>query len=441
MSENRMSKKPPRRKTVCGKSSVEGRQIKKITDTMYALYQKIKIRNLLWERIKMTTNELIYTKPPCVYYEQCGGCQLQNLTNDSQNQLKQRTAERFLAKFGKVDKILVMDHPYAYRNKIQYSFGYGKKKEIIAGMYAKNSHTIIDIEQCIVQDPIADQIIQTIKKIMKKYKMEPYEEDRETGFLRHVLIRTGFTTKEVMVVLVTAHPIFTGKKNFIQLLTKAHPEITTIVMNINNMDTSMILGEKETTIFGKGYIEDILGGLRFRISSRSFFQINPIQTEVLYAKALEMADFKGHERILDAYSGIGTISLIAAKKVKQVIGVEISPEGIKDAIKNLQTNQIDNVFFAKGDAGEVMAELAMNKEKIDAVIMDPPRSGSDEAFLSTMCSLKPEKIIYISCNPETQARDLEYLTQRGYKVQAIQPVDMFPQTNHVETVVLMSRNI
>lgn len=387
----------------------------------------------------MIKNELIQVKPPCIYYEQCGGCQLQQFTNESQNQIKQELAEKYLAQYGKVEKILTMDHPYEYRNKIQYSFGYGKKKELIAGMYAQYSHTIIDIKKCIVQDPIADRILQTIKKIMKKYKMEPYEEDRETGFLRHVLIRTGFTTKEVMVVLVTAHPIFTGKKNFIQLLTKEHPEITTIILNINNRDTSMILGDKETTIYGKGYIEDVLCGLRFRISSKSFYQINPKQAEVLYTKALEMAAFKGHERILDAYSGIGTISLIAAKKVKEVIGVDINPDGIKDAIKNAQTNEIDNVFFVKGDAGDFMTEMAQKKEKIDAVIMDPPRSGSDEAFLSAMCNLKPEKIVYISCNPETQARDLEYLIQRGYSVQAIQPVDMFPQTNHVETVVLMTR--
>lgn len=387
----------------------------------------------------MITPDLTTTKPPCVYYERCGGCQLQHLTNESQNQLKQATTERLLSRFGKVEPILVMDHPYEYRNKIQYSFGYEKKRGIIAGMYAANSHTIVDIDRCIIQDPVADPIIRTIRQIMKRYKMETYQEDRGTGFLRHVLIRTGFHTKEVMVVLVTGHPVFTGKKNFVQLLTKAHPEITTILMNINDARTSMILGEKETILYGKGYIEDVLCGLRFRISSKSFYQINPLQTERLYNTALDMLDFKGHERIIDAYSGVGTISLIAAKKVREVLAVEINPEGVKDAIKNAQGNQIKNVFFYEEDAGEFMMKLARGGENIDAVIMDPPRSGSDEAFLEALCSLKPEKVLYISCNPETQARDLDYLMARGYQVQRIQPVDMFPQTNHVETVVLISR--
>ncbi|WFF73646.1 23S rRNA (uracil(1939)-C(5))-methyltransferase RlmD [Proteiniclasticum sp. QWL-01] len=387
----------------------------------------------------MNKTQLVNVKPPCIYYERCGGCQLQHLSNESQNQVKQEIAEKYLSSFGKVEDILVMEHPYEYRNKIQYSFGYGRKKELIAGMYAENSHSIIDIDQCIIQDPQADRIIHTTKKIMKKYKMEPYQEDRETGFLRHVLIRTGFTTGEVMVVLVTAHSIFTGKKNFIQLLTKEHPEITTIIMNINNRSTSMILGDKETTISGKGYIEDILCGMRFRISSKSFYQINPKQTEVLYNTALKMADFKGNERILDAYSGIGTISLIAARQVREVIGVEVNPDGVRDAIKNAQTNQVNNVHFYQADAGEFMQELARRNEPIDAVIMDPPRSGSDETFLNSLCSLKPQKIIYISCNPETQARDLEYLLSHGYRVQKIQPVDMFPQTSHVETVVLITR--
>lgn len=387
----------------------------------------------------MNKELLVQTKPPCPYFGRCGGCQLQHLTNESQNYLKQEIAERHLSKFGKVREILVMEHPYEYRNKIQYSFGFEKRRGIIAGMYAMNSHDIIDIEKCIIQDPVADPIMQTIKKIMKKYKMETYDEDRETGFLRHVLIRTGFSTKEIMVVLVTASPIFPGKKNFVQLLTKAHPEIKTIVLNINNSDTSMILGERETIIYGKGYIEDVLCGLKFRISSRSFYQINPLQTGVLYGKAMELADFKGHERIIDAYSGIGTISLIAAAQVKEVIGVDLNSDGIRDSIKNAQTNNLKNVYFHEADAGEFMVELSRNHEKIDAVIMDPPRSGSDVSFLSSMCKLNPEKIVYISCNPETQARDLDYLVEKGYHVKEIQPVDMFPQTNHVETVVLITR--
>ena len=376
-------------------------------------------------------------KPPCIYYDRCGGCQLQHLSNDSQNQYKQDIVDRLLGKFGKVEDIIAMDEPYEYRNKIQYAFGYGKNGKIISGMYAKNSHDIIDIEKCIIQDPIADKILKTIGRIMKKYKMEPYDEDTGKGFLRHVLIRTGFTTKEVMVVLVTSHHVFHGKKNFVKLLIKEHPQIKTIVLNVNNKKTSMVLGDTESNMYGRGFIEDVLCGMRFRISSKSFYQINPQQTEILYNKAIEMAEFKGHEKIIDAYSGIGTISLIVADKVKEVIGVELNSDAVRDAVKNAQNNNINNVYFHKADAGDFMVNLALKNEKIDAVIMDPPRSGSDEEFLASMARLNPEKIIYISCNPETQARDLEFLVDEGYKVQKIQPVDMFPQTSHVECIALL----
>ncbi len=313
----------------------------------------------------MPTEELQQVKPPCIYFDRCGGCQLQHYSNESQDLLKQDVAEKFLGKFGPVEPILTMDFPYEYRNKIQYSFGYGKKREIIAGMYAENSHRIIDIERCLIQDPQGDQIIHTIKKTMKKYKMEPYNEDTGRGFLRHVLIRTGFVTGEVMVVLVTSDPMFPGKKNFVKLLTTAHPEIRTIIMNINNRNTSMVLGDRETTIYGKGYIQDKLAGLTFRISSRSFYQINPRQTEVLYGEALRMAEFKGTERIIDAYSGIGTISLIAAREVKEVIGVELNPDAVRDAISNSRDNGISNVYFHKADAGEFMVEMAGKGETID----------------------------------------------------------------------------
>lgn len=378
-----------------------------------------------------------HVTPPCKYYGRCGGCQLQHLSNEAQNQYKQDLVERLLGKFGEIEQIIVMDNPYEYRNKIQYSFGYGKNGNIISGMYAPSSHDIIDIEKCIIQDPIADRIMKTIGKIMKKYKMEPYNEDTGKGFLRHVLIRTGYSTKEVMVVLVTSHHVFHGKKNFVKILTKEHPEVKTIVLNVNNKKTSMVLGDTESNMYGRGYIEDVLCGMSFRISSKSFYQINPIQTEILYKKAIEMAEFKGHEKIIDAYSGIGTISLIVADQVKEVIGVEINNDGVKDAIKNAKNNNINNAYFHRADAGEFMVDLAMKNEKIDAVIMDPPRSGSDEDFLSSMCKLNPQKIVYISCNPETQARDLEYLIDNGYKVKKIQPVDMFPQTTHVESICLL----
>lgn len=377
-------------------------------------------------------------KPRCKYYEECGGCQLQHLNSLGQNKLKQQIGEKFLGRFGEVEEIKTMYYPYEYRNKIHSTFGYKDKrsKEIIAGMYAKNSHEIINIEKCIIQDKIADEIIKTIKQIMKKYKIEPYNEDEKTGFLRHVLIRTGFKTKEVMVVLVTSSSMFVGKKNFVKILTTKHPEIKTVIMNINDKNTSMILGDKEETIYGPGFIKDTLCGLTFRISSKSFYQINPLQTEVLYKEALNTINFTGDEVIIDAYSGIGTIGLIASKKVKKVIGVELNKDAVKDAIKNAKINNIENVYFENKDAGLYMVELAEKGEKIDVVIMDPPRSGSDENFLSSVLKLKPKYIIYISCNPETQARDLDYLI-KDYSVEKIKLVDMFPQTNHVESIVLL----
>ena len=361
----------------------------------------------------MSKKHLNYVDPPCKYYKRCGGCQIQHLSNESQDDFKQEIVENLLSKFGKVEKLMTMDNPYEYRNKIQYSFGYDRKNRIIAGMYAKNTHEIIDIEKCIVQDPIADKIIISIKRIMKKYKMEPYNEDTGEGFLRHVLIRTGFTSKEVMVVLITSHHIFKGKKNFVKILRKNHPEITTMVLNVNNKNTSMILGPTNSNMYGRGFIEDTICGMRFRISPKSFYQINPQQAAVLYSEAIEMANFKGDEKVIDAYSGVGTISLIVSKKVKEVIGVELKGDGVKDAIRNAHSNNIENVHFHKADAGEFMARMASKGEKIDAVIMNPPRDGSNEIFLSSMSTLNPEKIIYISCGPDTLARDLEYLEKNG----------------------------
>lgn len=387
----------------------------------------------------MSKESIKYVDSPCKYYDRCGGCQIQHLSNKSQNLYKQKMVEDLLGEFGDIEKLISMEYPYEYRNKIQYSFGYDKNNKRIAGMYAKNSHDIINIENCLVQDPIADKIIISIKRIMNKYKMEPYNEDTGEGFLRHALIRTGFNSGEVMVVLVTSDHVFPGKKNFVKILRKKHPEIKTMILNVNNRNTSMILGPTESNMYGRGFIEDTICGMKFRISSKSFYQINPQQAAILYDKAIEMADFKGNERIIDAYSGVGTISLIVSKKVKEVIGVEINRDGVNDAIKNAQNNNIDNVYFHRADAGEFMLEMASENEKIDSVIMNPPRAGSDEVFLSSMCTLNPKSIIYISCNPETLARDLEYLEKKGYKVRKIQPVDMFPQTNHVETVVLITK--
>ncbi len=377
--------------------------------------------------------------PKCPHFNQCGGCQLQHMSNKAQAEFKQKSIEKLMKSYHNVNEILTMKEPCFYRNKIHSTVAYDQKKKIISGIYKENTHRVIPIEQCIIQDKRADDIIATIREIMKTYKMQPYNEDTGQGFMRHILVKTGFVSKQVMVVLIVSSQVFPGKNNFLKELLKKHPEITTIVMNVNNFKTSAVLGNVEKVLYGKGFIEDTLCGCVFQISPKSFYQINPIQTEILYGKAIEMAKLNGSETVLDAYCGIGTISLIVSSRVKNVIGVELNKDAVKDAIKNAKGNEITNVYFYNDDAGDFMTGLAKEKQSIDTVFMDPPRSGSDEKFLTSLVSLKPKQVIYISCNPVTQERDLKYLTQHGYKVSEIQPVDMFPQTFHVETVCLIER--
>ncbi|WBW95626.1 23S rRNA (uracil(1939)-C(5))-methyltransferase RlmD [Oceanirhabdus sp. W0125-5] len=388
-------------------------------------------------QIKKTSSSRVKAK--CPHYGECGGCQLQHMSYKGQSEFKQKFVQELMKPYGKVDPIITMEKPYDYRNKIHSTYAYGKKGEIISGIYEENTHRVIPIQRCIIQDPKADEINNSIRELMKSFKLNPYDEVRRQGFLRHVLIKTGFATKEVMVVLVTGSFVFPSKNNFIKALLKKHPEITTIVVNVNDKKTSMVLGEKEKVLYGKGTISDILCGCTFNISPKSFYQINPIQTHKLYSKAIEMADFKSDEIVLDAYSGIGTIGLILSKNVKSVIGVELNKDAVKDAIKNAKINNIKNARFYEGDAGEFMVKMAHQGEKLDTVMMDPPRSGSDEKFLSSVVKLSPKKVIYISCNPVTQARDLKYLTKHGYRVEGIQPVDMFPHTYHVENIVRLSK--
>jgi len=371
--------------------------------------------------------------PKCSYFGVCGGCQLQHLSYSRQLKFKSGMVKKLMSTFVDVDKIVGMDDPYYYRNKAISSFAWQTKK-VQSGFYKQYSHDVVPIKKCIVQDKVADPIIETVTKLCNDFKYKVYDQDREFGFIRHVLIRTGFESKEVMVVLVVANKIFPGKNNFVKALTKAHPEITTIVQNINDRKTSVVLGDFEQVIYGKGMIQDSLCGLKFNLSPKSFYQINPIQTEKLYNIAMDMANLTEEDIVVDTYSGIGTISLIAAQKCKQVFGVEINKDAIRNSIKNARINNIKNTQFIQGDAGEVMVQMAKEEMPVSTVFMDPPRAGSDETFLSSVVKLKPKQIIYISCNPQTQARDLTYLTRRGYKVDKLVPVDMFPHTTHVETV-------
>lgn len=373
-------------------------------------------------------------KPPCPHFYECGGCQLQHMNEHAQMRFKQETIDTLMKPFGKPEAILTMDHSYDYRNKSHTTFGLNRNRQVIGGLYAQNTHQIIPMERCLIHDPKADEIGQTIKGMMKSFKIQPYNEDTGRGFLRHVLVKVGKVSGEIMVVLVAVSPIFKGKNNFVKALRKAHPEISTILLNVNNRDTSMVLGNQEKVLFGKGTITDTLCGLKFDISAKSFYQINPIQTEKLYTKAIEMADLTGKETVVDAYCGIGTIGLIASRKAGKVIGVELNKDAVRDAIHNSKRNGVKNARFYQDDAGEFMVQMAANGEKADVVIMDPPRNGSDEVFLSSVVKLQPKRVVYVSCNPVTQARDLKYLVKNGYAVEGIQPVDMFPKTVHVEAV-------
>ncbi|MTI65663.1 MAG: 23S rRNA (uracil(1939)-C(5))-methyltransferase RlmD [Firmicutes bacterium] len=405
-----------------------------------ALVEVRKKRNYTTARVKnIEKKSKDRIVPKCPHFHQCGGCHLQHMKYEAQAKFKEKIVKELLGKYGKINEIITMDKPYDYRNKIHSTLSRGKGGEIVSGIYQQYSHKVVAIDRCIIQDPRADRIIKSIRKLMKSFKLRPYDEDSKKGFLRHILVKTGYLSGEIMVALVVSSKIFPSKKKFIKALLKKHPEITTIVMNINNRKTSVVLGKVEKVLYGKGFIEDTLCGCIFQISLKSFYQVNPVQTEKLYNKAIDMAKLDTNDVVLDAYCGIGTISLILSDKVKKVIGVELNQDAVKDAIKNAKRNKIKNVRFYQSDAGKFMVRMANRKEQVDTVFMDPPRSGSTEKFLHSIVKLNPKKVIYISCNPVTQERDLKYLTKHGYKVKEIQPVDMFPHTYHVETVVLIEK--
>jgi 23S rRNA (uracil1939-C5)-methyltransferase len=383
-------------------------------------------------------------KEKCPYSKKCGGCTYQGVAYEKQLKEKQELVDKLIGGFCKVSPIVGMSNPYHYRNKVHAAFGITRRGEIISGVYREGTHDIVPVEICQIEDKKADEIIQDIKGMLRSFKIKTYDEDTGYGLLRHVMVRRGFKSGEIMVVLVLGSPIMPSKNNFVKALRKKHPEISTVIVNVNDKRTSMVLGDKESVIYGKGYISDELCGCKFKISSKSFYQVNPVHTEILYNKAIELASLTGKERVLDAYCGIGTIGIIASKKAKEVIGVELNKAAVKDAITNAKINGINNIRFFADDAGQFMLKTSakMLEDKsagIDVVFMDPPRAGSDENFMSSVVKLAPKKVVYVSCNPETLARDLKYFTKNGYKVESAVPVDMFPHTGHIETVVSMAR--
>ncbi|PIC04393.1 23S rRNA (uracil(1939)-C(5))-methyltransferase RlmD [Anoxybacillus flavithermus] len=378
---------------------------------------------------------------PCTVYKQCGGCQLQHLSYEGQLKAKHKHVKEVLARIGKIEDVTVhpvlgMNDPWRYRNKAQVPVG-EREGGLVAGFYKERSHDIIDMDACLIQQEMNDIVVQTVKQICEQYNIPAYNEQTHKGLLRHIMARYGATTKEVMVVLITRTEEIPHKKKVVEEIVKRIPNVKSIVQNINPKRTNVIMGEQTRVLWGSEYIYDYIGDIRFAISARSFYQVNPEQTKVLYEKALEYAELTGREMVIDAYCGIGTISLFLAKNAKKVYGVEIVPEAIEDAKRNAELNGMTNVEFAIGEAEVVIPKWYEQGVKADCIVVDPPRKGCDESLLQTIIAMKPKRVVYVSCNPATLARDLRMLEDGGYKTLEVQPVDMFPHTVHVECCALL----
>lgn len=390
------------------------------------------------ERKSTAPEKVQKTKSRCPWSGRCGGCTMIDVPYEDQIREKQKVVEELIGDFGPVEPFIKMKNPGRYRNKVTSICGIDSHKKPICGVFRERSHEIIPVKTCLIQDRRADAIVQSVFSLFPSFKMKVYDERTGYGMVKAIQVRCARATGQIMVTLVTSGPAFPSRKNFVDALLKLEPSITTIVQNINDRDTTMVLGTREKVLYGNGYIEDTLLGKTFRLSSRSFYQVNSIQTEKLYNIAIDMAGLSGKERVLDAYCGIGTIGICASDKAKEVIGVELNEDAAADAQENARLNHADNVTIYADDAGRFMTEMAQKKEPVDVLFMDPPRSGASFDFLQSALILAPKKIVYISCNPETLADNLSYLTDGGYVMKKAVPVDMFPYTESMETVCLLS---
>ena len=374
----------------------------------------------------------------CGVAGQCGGCSMINMPYDEQIRGKQKVLDDLIGDFVIPDKFIRMKAPDHYRYKVTSVFAPDRKGRPACGIYKEGTHEVIPVKSCLIENIQADRIIQTIFSMLPSFRIHVYDEDMDIGLLRYVQVRVARATKEIMVTLVLTDPVLPSRNTFVRELTRRHPEITTIIINVNDRKTTMVLGNRETVIYGKGYIEDVLCGKRFRISSRSFYQVNPLMTEKLYNIAIDAAALTGKETVLDTYCGIGTIGIIAAPHARRVVGVELNEEAVRDAQQNIKINELGNIEILQGDATEFMIEMARNGTRADVIFMDPPRSGSTEEFMRAACDIRPQKIVYISCSPWSLQRDLEFFTENGYETRMAIPVDMFPYTAGIETVVLLT---
>ena len=417
-----------------------------IGDVVQAKIMKMKKSYGYARLLEVLTSSPYRVEPKCPVSRPCGGCQLQALSYDKQLEFKENKVRNNLKRIGgftdiPMEPIAGMKEPYHYRNKAQFPIGRDKDGKLTAGFYAARTHSLIPVDECYLGAKINEPILGKILQIMEQEHIEPYDEKTHTGLVRHILIRFGFTTKEIMVCFILNGKKLPKQEKFIAALTEI-PGMTSISVNRNEKDTNVIMGEKTITIWGSDYITDYIGDIKYQISPQSFYQVNPAQTKVLYEKALEYAGLTGTETVWDLYCGIGTISLFLAQKAKKVFGVEIVPQAIADAKKNAALNDITNVDFFVGKAEEVYPSyVSEHKEeaKAEVIVVDPPRKGCEESLLSTIVSMAPERIVYVSCDSATLARDLKYLCGHGYELKRVQAVDQFCQTGHCETVVLLSK--
>ena len=379
----------------------------------------------------------------CPLFGKCGGCDYVNETYDYELMMKWLREDKLLGRYGRVEKVLSSPSLTGYRCKVQAVCGRDRDGKFITGQYRKGSHHLFPIRSCSLEDGMATAVLQTVRQMATRFSISPFDEDRGTGDLRHILIRTGWKTRETMVVLITAKKDFPHKDDFVSAIHQKNPNVVTVVQVINNEKTSMVIPKdsEEIILWGKGYIVDNLCGLDFRISAKSFYQVNPEMAERLYEIAMNMARLRPTDTVIDAYCGTGTIGLVAASRgVKEVIGIESNPDAVKDAKLNAEANGISNARFIVDDASKWLKSAQKEGQKCDVLFLDPPRAGSSEEFLAAAGRMEPEVIVYISCNPETLARDLRYIVRfLPYKVLGIQPVDLFPGSESIETVVLLSR--
>ena len=375
--------------------------------------------------------------------KKCGGCPMLGLDYAEQLKQKEAAVRKLVGKYGPVAPIRGAENPCHYRNKVISTFAAGPGGKLVSGIYAAGTHKVLPVESCLLQDEVLDTVMQAVRAAASTCRYQPYNEDKGTGLLRHCLLRRGVVSGQVMVVLVTAQPVLPGAKNFVRALLaeaeKRHVPVTTVVQNYNPRRTSVVLGEEEKVLYGKGFILDTLCGKTYALSPRSFYQINHDQTEVLYGLAVEAARLTGKEVVLDAYCGIGTIGLTASGRAKQVVGVELNRDAVRDAIGNARHNDVKNARFFAADATQWITEAAAAGQRADVIFMDPPREGSTPQFIESVARMAPKRVVYVSCNPETMARDLALLTAKGYRAEGFTPVDLFPQTAHCETVCLLSK--